>query len=183
MTGLKIMQSCIDLSNKGGDTMHDTDNFLAHHGILGQKWGVRRYQNEDGSLTKAGKKHYEKLDAKWAKKNTDKITKKTQKKIKKDLKAYNKELAKSPNYLNANGQVSKATINAYNRKMASLMNTAVGDIESPSGRVVRFVAKRGEVGVQMALAGRGYNMNQLKNGVWSGGRVAYRSNQLNQINI
>ena len=33
-------------------------NELYHHGILGQKWGVRRYQNEDGTLTEAGKKHY-----------------------------------------------------------------------------------------------------------------------------
>lgn len=31
---------------------------LQHHGILGMKWGVRRYQNKDGSLTKAGKKRY-----------------------------------------------------------------------------------------------------------------------------
>lgn len=31
---------------------------LAHHGILGQKWGVRRYQNKDGSLTNAGKERY-----------------------------------------------------------------------------------------------------------------------------
>ena len=29
---------------------------LYHHGILGQKWGVRRYQNKDGSLTSEGKK-------------------------------------------------------------------------------------------------------------------------------
>lgn len=31
---------------------------LYHHGIKGMKWGVRRYQNKDGSLTAAGKKHY-----------------------------------------------------------------------------------------------------------------------------
>ncbi len=31
---------------------------LYHHGILGQKWGVRRFQNKDGSLTSAGKKRY-----------------------------------------------------------------------------------------------------------------------------
>ena len=35
-----------------------SDEELAHHGILGQKWGVRRYQNPDGSLTEKGKKHY-----------------------------------------------------------------------------------------------------------------------------
>ena len=29
---------------------------LYHHGVKGQKWGVRRYQNKDGSLTKEGKK-------------------------------------------------------------------------------------------------------------------------------
>lgn len=33
---------------------------LYHHGILGQKWGVRRYQNEDRTLTEAGKKRYAK---------------------------------------------------------------------------------------------------------------------------
>ena len=31
---------------------------LYHHGILGQKWGIRRYQNKDGSLTPEGRKHY-----------------------------------------------------------------------------------------------------------------------------
>jgi len=34
------------------------NEWLAHHGILGQKWGVRRFQNSDGSLTSAGKKRY-----------------------------------------------------------------------------------------------------------------------------
>ena len=38
------------------DSYMESEEFLAHHGILGQKWGVRRYQNKDGSLTAAGKK-------------------------------------------------------------------------------------------------------------------------------
>lgn len=33
-------------------------NELYHHGIKGQKWGIRRYQNEDGSLTAEGKERY-----------------------------------------------------------------------------------------------------------------------------
>jgi hypothetical protein len=32
------------------------NNYIYHHGVLGMKWGVRRYQNKDGSLTAAGKK-------------------------------------------------------------------------------------------------------------------------------
>lgn len=37
---------------------------LCHHGILGMKWGVRRYQNKDGTLTSAGKKRVKKQNAK-----------------------------------------------------------------------------------------------------------------------
>jgi len=32
--------------------------YLAHHGVKGQKWGIRRYQNKDGSLTAEGKEKY-----------------------------------------------------------------------------------------------------------------------------
>lgn len=41
---------------------------LYHHGIKGQRWGVRRFQNADGSLTKRGEKRYAKQVARAAKK-------------------------------------------------------------------------------------------------------------------
>lgn len=41
--------------------------YLAHHGIKGMRWGVRRYQNPDGSLTPAGERRYEKEVAKYNK--------------------------------------------------------------------------------------------------------------------
>lgn len=50
-------------------------NEIYHHGVKGMKWGVRRYQNKDGTLTSAGKKRYraqkqvQKYDATEPKKN------------------------------------------------------------------------------------------------------------------
>lgn len=37
---------------------YDKSEYLAHYGILGMKWGVRRFQNTDGSLTSAGRNRY-----------------------------------------------------------------------------------------------------------------------------
>ena len=55
-------------------------SYLAHHGIKGMHWGVRRYENYDGTLTAAGKKRYEGLD------------RKSQKAKKKYLKMMNKDM-------------------------------------------------------------------------------------------
>lgn len=152
-----------------------------HHGILGMKWGVRRYQNADGSLTPAGKKRMEKRDSKWANRNYSKIVKQSRKPINRELNQYANELLRDPSSRTSKGKISSSTINAYNRKMAELMNRSAKDISAPSGRVVRFVAKRGEVGVHMALADRRYDINQIKNGIWSSGRIAYKKNTVDKI--
>ena len=47
-------------------------DFLMHYGIQGQKWGVRRFQNEDGTLTAEGKERYLKTDHDKTAKNAEK---------------------------------------------------------------------------------------------------------------
>ncbi len=39
---------------------NNNNNYLEHHGVKGQKWGIRRYQNYDGSYTKRGMSRYNK---------------------------------------------------------------------------------------------------------------------------
>lgn len=43
--------------NSPENVVRHSDDSLQHHGIFGMKWGIRRYQNKDGSWTAAGRKH------------------------------------------------------------------------------------------------------------------------------
>lgn len=43
----------------------ENNDIIAHHGILGQRWGIRRYQNADGSLTPAGRRKAQKLKGEY----------------------------------------------------------------------------------------------------------------------
>lgn len=147
-------------------------DYIEHHGILGMHWGVRRTPEQLGNVSKK--------DSKWIAKKSDKITEQARKKSAKELNRYANELLKNPDAVNKSGKLSSATINAYNNKMASLMSQSVSNLRSPSGKTIQFVAKRGEVGVMMALADEGYNMAQLKNGVWTDGRVAYKKTVLDK---
>lgn len=57
---------------------------LWHHGIKGMRWGVRKYQNEDGSLTPAGERRYQNVDKAYH--DVAKAIYKKEKKIRKRLK-------------------------------------------------------------------------------------------------
>lgn len=103
-------------------------NEVYHHGIIGQKWGIRRYQNKDGSLTAAGKKRADKLKQKYTeltgkrmRRNPTKTKEsKSKEEPKKEVKSYtdltNEELVKltnrmniEKNYLDSLKNLAKAT--------------------------------------------------------------------------
>lgn len=158
------------------------NRYLAHHGIKGQEWGRQNgppYPLGPEDYSAAEKKALKK-DLKWIKKNEKKIYNKAFKESKRDLEEYAVLLSQKYG-LNKNGKLSAAYVNNFNRGMAALMNDKVTDVLAPSGRTVKFIAKRGEKGVYTALADQGYDMSQVKNGVWTSGRIAYRKTGVGRV--
>lgn len=141
--------------------------------------GYREYQKR---LKEA--KRLERKDTRWAKRNYGKIYKKAYKPSKREMKQFIKREL-NPKYRNqlARGKISRSYMNEYNRKLAQVMNQNVSDIRSPSGRVITFIAKRGELGVHMALSEQNYDMSRFKNGIYDSGRVAYKKNVVNKMEI
>ena len=87
-----------------------TDEQLMHFGVKGMKWGVRRYQNDDGSLTDAGKKRVSKQYKKYAVKGERALDKSYNDRY---LKAYNK----AADDMN-NGMIDKYN-NDYKKKLGA----------------------------------------------------------------
>lgn len=69
---------------------YENTSTLYHHGVRGQKWGIRRYQNKDGTLTPAGRKRAEKLEKNYKELTGKKLSKTS--KLKEDDKAKPKSI-------------------------------------------------------------------------------------------
>ena len=103
---------------------------LYHHGVKGQRWGIRRYQNKDGSLTTYGKKRYAKELAKLeAEKKRIRQQEQTAKKIKK-LDDMRKDLDERKKALNPDdapesAKRQKAPSVPKKRKLSELSNEEI----------------------------------------------------------
>ena len=117
---------------------------IYHHGIKGQRWGIRRYQNPDGSLTEAGKKRYLNEDGSFTKegqkaygkqnsigRELDRLAVERQKQREKDREEYlkkhengkpvnNSDLLKAARNTRVSGQQVKDLMNKKNMDYESL---------------------------------------------------------------
>lgn len=127
-------------------------DYLIHHGIKGMRWGIRKYQNEDGSLTPAGKQRYgsaydrrnAKAEARIAKANAKVESSKTG-----FMKRHYIRKAENIAYANdrknriANAQGLRNKLSeAYGYKNFAASQRALGKINSRSSKTVIGLQKR-----------------------------------------
>ena len=123
--------------------IHNTNDELTHWGIKGMRWGVRRYQNDDGSLTAAGKKRYA-SEAQYLKEKERSLKKRQAAKDKVDaLNAKRKALSEWEDELNGKRVPSKPV----SKKTASEMS-----FEELLERTARIQAEANYYNAQKNLA-------------------------------
>lgn len=115
------------------------DDVLIHYGILGMKWGVRRYQNKDGSLTSAGKKRYSNNDniKEVPQKNTEEPKKKSVKDMSdEELRREVNRMQLEQNYLRMTGQNIEKGKSAAEIALGKMKESFISTVAQKSGQIL-----------------------------------------------
>lgn len=122
-----------------------SSNDLQHHGILGQKWGIRRFQNKDGSLTSAGRKRYDDDGTSDSKSSSSDRKAKT--------KSVAKKVAIAAGVTASIAAVAGVSYLVYKKKSAGKINTGKKAAESVANKTVSELQK--------AMQNRNASMNKV----------------------
>lgn len=121
-------------------------DYLEHHGIKGQKWGLRRYQNSDGSYTEEGRKRY--LDSEGNK---------TEKGKKREARDYSKELNRLEQD-NAMRSARSASLGRYN----GMLESQIQNKEFKGRDATKLKLKQQDATKKMTELAKGYDDNLSK---------------------
>ena len=122
---------------------------LYHHGVIGQKWGVRRYQYQDGSLTPEGLKRYSRGDV-------HRIKREFKKEAYKENREQGMGVIKS--YMNAGKEATKKTIEVVGEKRYSQVKAQDTAIGIGAALATAYLA---------ASIGNNIEMHKLSNAGWN----------------
>lgn len=150
------------------------DLYLEHHGIKGQRWGIRRYQNDDGSLTALGQKRF--------RKDIDAIKKKQDKIDNKNISLSKKQFAKD--------KIKRRFVNANNRNITFIRAKTQGENKELLNEIVNRKAYAESILRQankmpfkeyMALLDNPETTSALR--AWTDSVSRYNDAQRNNVNI
>ena len=123
-----MLKLTLENCKEGGNNMwtYNYTTELWHHGIMGMKWGIRRYQNPDGSLTIAGKIRYG---------NKNRLEASVNKKAAKLQRKYNDLTGKSIRQNNADKDKTKEEAKKKDSKSKSISEMSSEELQAAINRI------------------------------------------------